>query len=139
MYHSLKSYKPVDADIAALLLRFVFGGLFVYHGFTKIMSYNQILPYFQDIIGIGVQPSFILLILAEFGCGLLVLFGLFTRLAVWPIFISMAVAFFIAHAGDTFDKKELSFVFLLLSMVVFFLGSGKYSLDRYYLRKMNLL
>ncbi len=131
MNNPLKSYKPVNLDVAALFLRIVFGGLFVYHGFTKMMAYDQILPYFQDMIGIGVQPSFILLIFAEFGCGLLVLVGFFTRLAVWPIFIAMAVAFFIAHANDTFDKKELSIVFLLLSLVIFFLGSGKYSLDRY--------
>jgi putative oxidoreductase len=43
----------------------------------------------------------------------------------------MAVAFFIAHAKDAFDVKALAFIFLLLSIVVFVLGSGRFSIDRW--------
>jgi putative oxidoreductase len=55
--------------------------------------------------------------------------GLFTRLAVIPIFIAMTVAFFVAHKNDAFFQKELPFVYWLLCMVVFILGSGRYSAD----------
>ena len=88
------------------------------------------LPMFQDLIGIGSKLSFNLVIFAEFFCGFLVLIGFFTRLAVIPIFINMTVAFFIAHAKDLFDVKALPFVFLLLTTVIFVLGSGKFSIDR---------
>lgn len=119
----------MDISVATLLLRLIFGGLFVYYGLTKILSFNEILPFFQDVIGIGSKTSFILVIFAEFFCGMLVTIGLLTRLAVIPIFITMFVAFFIAHAHDTFQVKNLAFVYLLLSLVVFLLGSGKYSVD----------
>jgi putative oxidoreductase len=76
-----------------------------------------------------------LLIFAEFFCGLLVTIGFFTRITVIPIFIAMAVAFFIAHAKDNFRVKELAFLFLLLSIVVFVLGSGRLSIDRLILKK----
>jgi len=128
--NKLLSYQSLNTDVAALVLRLIFGGLFVRYGYNKVIAYDQILPMFQDLIGIGSKLSFNLLIFAEFFCGFLILIGFFTRLAVIPIFIAMAVAFFIAHAKDPFDGKALAFVFLLLSIVVFALGSGKYSIDK---------
>ena len=91
---------------------------------------NEILPQFPDLIGIGSKFSFILVIFAELVCGFLVTIGYLTRLAIIPIFITMIVAYFLAHADDEFKTKTLPFVFLLLSVVIFILGSGKYSIDK---------
>jgi len=135
--NKILSYQPFNTDIAALLLRLIFGGLFVRYGYMKISAYDQILPMFGDIIGIGAKLSFNLVIFAELFCGFFVLTGFLTRLTVIPIFITMLVAFFIAHAKDPFDVKSLPFVFLLLSLVVFVLGSGRYSIDRLILMKKN--
>ena len=103
----------------------------------KLASYDEILPMFTDLIGIGSKLSFILVIFAELVCGFFVAIGFFTRLAVIPIFITMVVAFFIAHAKDPFDVKSLAFVFLLLSIVVFVLGSGRFSVDRLIFKKSS--
>ncbi len=135
MKFKLLNQQSLNTDLAALLLRLIIGGLFVYYGYTKFASYDQILPMFQDVIGIGARLSFNLVIFAELGCGFLVLIGFFTRLSVVPIFITMAVAYFIAHAKDPFDVKTLPFVYLLLTIVVFILGSGKYSFDGLVFRK----
>lgn len=124
------SYRSLNTDVAALLLRLIVGGLFIRYGYNKVMAYDQILPMFGDIIGIGAKLSFNLVIFAELFCGFLVLMGIFTRLSIIPIFITMAVAFFIAHAKDAFDMKALALVFLLLSIVIFIMGSGKYSVDK---------
>lgn len=129
------NYCSLNTDVATLVLRLVFGGLFIRYGYMKLVSFDEMLSMFQDIIGIGIKPSLILVIFAEFFCGILVTIGLFTRFAVIPIFITMFVAYFIAHANDTFDVKALAFVFLLLSIVVFILGGGKYSVDRLLSRK----
>jgi putative oxidoreductase len=126
----LLNWRTFSPDLTALLLRLIFGGLFIYHGYSKIASFDEILPHFKDPIGIGSKLSFILVIFAEFFCGLLVLLGFLTRLTVIPIFITMLVAYFIAHADDPFQRKELPLVFLLLSIVIFITGSGKYSLDK---------
>ncbi len=75
------------------------------------------------IIGIGSKLSFNLVIFAEFFCGLLVLIGFFTRLAVIPIFIDMAVAFFIAHAKDPFDVKAI--LSMMVSLDGFIEGTNK--------------
>lgn len=131
----LLSISSLNTDIATLMLRLIFGGLFIYHGFSKILAYNDILPKFGDIIGIGSTLSFNLVIFAEFGCGIFVTIGLLTRLTVLPISFTMIVAFFIAHANDPFARKELALIFLLLSVVIFILGSGKYSIDKLLFKK----
>jgi len=129
MANKILSQRPLNTDVAALLLRLIFGGLFVYHGYQKVIHYNEYLNYFTDIIGIGKKLSYNLLIFAELVCGFFVTIGFLTRITVIPIFIAMSVAVLIAHAKDTFQIKELPFLFLLLSIVVFVLGSGKYSVD----------
>ncbi|WP_417352212.1 DoxX family protein [Flavobacterium alkalisoli] len=121
--------QSLNTDLATLLLRLIFGGMFVYYGFMKAAHYETIAPMFQDIIGIGAKLSFNLVIFAELVCGFLVLIGLLTRFAIIPVFITMIVAYFIAHANDSFDVKAIAFVYMLLCLVIFILGSGKYSAD----------
>ena len=130
MKNNSLSHHTLNADLTSLLLRLILGGSMVYHGYTKLAGYNQILPVFPDLVGVGSTLSFNLAIFAEFFCGLFLIFGLLTRLSVIPVFIAMAVAFFIAHGADPYKVKELAFVFLLLSVVVFVSGSGRYSVDK---------
>jgi putative oxidoreductase len=130
MKNTLLRSHSLNTDLAILILRSLFGILFTYYGYTKIQQYDAIAPNFPDLIGIGGKLSFILVIIAEFGGGILIALGLFTRLATIPIFITMIVAYFIAHANDPFTAKQIAFVYLILCPVIFLLGSGKYSLDR---------
>ena len=39
--NKLLSYQSLNTDIAALLLRIIFGGLFVRYGYNKIIGYDQ--------------------------------------------------------------------------------------------------
>ena len=135
MKNKILSYQSLNTDLASLILRIIFGGLFIYHGYTKLLSFNDILTKFPDLIGIGSKTSFVLVIFAELICGFLVTLGFLTRLTVIPIFITMMVAFFIAHGEDHFNMKELPFVYLLLSIVIFVLGGGKYSMDKLIFKK----
>jgi len=121
--------SSLDTDAAALLLRLFFGGMFIYYGYGKLANYNEILPMFGDIIGIGSKLSFNLVIFGEFFCGIFIALGLFTRFAIIPSFITMVVAFFVAHGADAFADKIPAFTYLVLSLPVFILGSGKYSVD----------
>lgn len=130
MSNRLLSTQPWAPHFAALLLRLILGGLFIYHGYLKIENYSTFQPMMQDVIGIGSKLSYNLVIFAEFGCGILLVLGFLTRLAVIPILITMIVAFFIAHKNDAFMMKTLPFAYMLLCLPVFILGSGKYSVDR---------
>jgi putative oxidoreductase len=129
MINRILGFRSLNTDLASLLLRMIIGGLFMYYGYMKVESYDQFLPMFTDIIGIGAKLSFNLVIFAELGCGFLVLIGFMTRLTIIPIFITMAVAYFIAHKNDPFLIKQIAFLYLMLCPVVFILGPGRYSVD----------
>ena len=131
------STRPIDTDAAALFLRLILGGLFIYHGFQKIDNYDKIIVMFKDHLGLGPELSVNLVIFDEFFCGTLVLLGLFTRLTVIPILFTMVIAFFVAHQDDPFMRKELPLTFMLLCIPVFFLGSGIYSLDHIIFKKYS--
>ncbi len=127
--------QSLNTDFATLLIRFIIGGMFIYHGYLKIENYNTYMPMMQDIIGIGPKLSYNLVIFAEFGCGILVVLGFLTRLAILPILFTMIIAYFMAHEKDAFMMKMLPFIYMLLCVPIFILGSGKYSMDRLIFKK----
>lgn len=139
MINKILSSQSLNTDLAALFIRLIVGGMFVRYGYTKLINYDQILPMFGDIIGIGSKLSFNLVIFAELFCGFFVLIGFITRLSIIPISITMIVAYFIAHAKDPFDVKQVAFLFLVLPVVIFVLGSGRYSVDQLIFKNKNPL
>ncbi|NNF56998.1 MAG: DoxX family protein [Rhodothermaceae bacterium] len=68
--------------------------------------------------------------LTEFVGGLCLAFGLGTRPAAVLIAFTMAVAAFGQHGGDPFSGMEKSLLFLVIAVVLFLTGSGRYGLDR---------
>lgn len=134
---TLLKTSSLDTDLATLILRLVFGGMFIYHGWPKLAGYEQMLTMFGDPIGIGTELSVILVIFAEVFCGLFILLGFMTRFAVIPVFITMLVAYFVAHGKDEFMVKMLPFVYLFLCAVIFILGSGRYSVDAVLFSRRN--
>lgn len=127
---SSKIDEFVSPDAALIMLRIGAGALMLTHGFPKLMRILDGNFSFGDPIGIGPVASLILVTFAEFLCSLFVMAGLFTRASLIPLIIAMAVAAFIAHAGDPFGDKELSLFFLISFISLFLTGPGKYSLDR---------
>ncbi len=130
MQHSINR-QYLNSSLGILLLRLIFGGLFTWHGLDALMHYNQYLAMSTSTIGLPVKFEFALVVFSQFICGLLIVVGFLTRLAVIPIFICMALAFLIAHKGMPFYQKELPFVYALLCIVIAVLGSGIYSADHF--------
>lgn len=84
---------------------------------------------FGDPIGIGAPASLILTVFAEVVCSLLIAIGLWTRLALIPLIITMAVAVFIIHINDSLGTMEPALMYLLSYCALFLLGSGNFSID----------
>ena len=47
-----------------------------------------------------------------------------------PMIFTMGVAFFVIHGNDPFSLKELAFVYLVIFILMYIAGPGKFSLDR---------
>ena len=120
----------MNASGGILLLRLLAGGtMLIQHGWPKLMNYSQVVGQFPDPLGFGSNLSLSLAIFAEFVCAGLVVLGLFSRLALLPLIVTMAVAFFVIHGADPWQKKELAFLYLGMYASLFLSGSGDYSLQ----------
>ncbi|RZT96860.1 putative oxidoreductase [Ancylomarina subtilis] len=122
-------------DFLSLILRVSIAAFMLTHGLGKLnllFSGNEI--QFADPFGLGATFSLALTVFAEVLCSILIGLGLLTRLASIPLIITMLVAVFMIHADDPFAKKEFALLYLLIYLVVFVVGSRKFSLD-YLLQK----
>lgn len=102
------------------------------HGYGKFMyllSGEEI--RFADPIGLGMTLSFALAALAEFFGSILIILGLFTRIGSFSMLFTMFVAAVIVHASDSFGDKELPLLYLVSYILIFLLGPGKYSLQKF--------
>jgi putative oxidoreductase len=119
-------------DLGLLLLRVLTGGIMIYgHGFPKLLKlYNGAEIKFSDLLGIGAGLNFGLAVFAEFICSSLLILGLFTRLSLIPLTITMFVAGFIHHAPDPCAVKEKVFLYLIIFVAMIFTGGGKYALNK---------
>jgi len=73
---------------------------------------------FADPLGIGVLPSLASAVFAEVICSILIIIGFGTRLATIPLIITMAVAVFMVHAADPFQRMELGLMYLFAFMTI---------------------
>lgn len=122
-------------DWAALLLRIVFCGLMVYnHGTMKLTLFSEDPDSFPDAVGLGAATSYYFVVFAEAICSVLVLLGLFTRLALVPLLVTMAVAAFSVNWHNPLTDKELPILYFSVYAAIFLAGPGRFSLDALFFR-----
>jgi putative oxidoreductase len=124
-YHS---YSPIAFNIATLILRIVFGLLILPHGWDKLSHFATKKYKFMDFMGIGSALSLGLATFAEFFCAILLMLGLFTRLATIPLLVTIFVILNLHH-WQFYGEYELVPAFLAAFLTILLVGPGKYSLD----------
>lgn len=131
MLRFLFPYKvyPRSVDAMLLILRLLFGGLMMWHGVSKIDNFAVLVENFPNPIGLGSRMSLYLAIFAEVICSAAVIVGAFYRLALIPLVFTMCVAMIVVHNGQSFAAKELAMIFLVIYVLLFIMGAGRYSLD----------
>lgn len=119
----LNSWSPRILSV----LRIISGFLMLWHGSQKLFNY----PPKEGFT----SPSGLILVagIIEFGGGLLILIGLFTRPVAFLLSGTMAVAYFMAHASGGFlpivNKGELAVIYCFVYFYFFFAGGGPWSVD----------
>lgn len=118
-------------DAGLLLLRLWLGGSMLWlHGWDKLAALFSGKLSFLDPLGIGEIPSFLFTVLAEAGCSVLLVLGLWTRWAALILAFTMGVAFFIVNSANLKGSGELAWLYLGGCLVLFAAGAGKFSVDK---------
>jgi putative oxidoreductase len=123
-----RQFRGKGVSLLLLALRAFFGVMILCHGLDKLYNFEALSFTFPDIFGFGSYTSLMLVIFTEFCCSLFLIFGLLVRLSLIPMILVMAVAFFDVHDA-AFPAGEPAFIYLILLIILFISGPGKYSID----------
>lgn len=137
---SLLSSSSINIDLGILVLRITVGLTMLFYGFEKLSHYNEMLvqDFWQNTVSfLGMKGAIPLglTIFAEFFCSIFLIFGLFTRAALFFLLFCMGyIAFYLdsfelISAGDNGLQMNSAFNYFLIYLALVFTGSGKYSLD----------
>lgn len=111
-----------------LAVRLFFGVLFFVHGLDKLMNFSVLSETYPSFFGLGSYMTLMLAVFSEFCCSLFLIAGLLERIMVLPMIVAMGVAFFDVHDA-MMPEGELSLIYLVMFIILFFTGPGRYSLD----------
>lgn len=122
-----------NIDLAALLLRLTLGGLLLFHGWHKI---HTGIGFILTMLSEHGVPSFIGygIYLGEVVAPVLIILGICCRISSIAVIGTMIVAWLLVDIGNTFHLNDVGawaiedlMFYVMMSVVLFFLGSGKYS------------
>ena len=125
-----------DNDFGKLLLRVTIACLLLFHGYAKI-KYG--LGFIEGILSNKGIPQAVayLVFIGEILAPLLLILGYKTRFAALMVIATMFTAIYLVHPNDLTTltkvgalKLETIYFFILTSLVLLFMGPGKYSIDR---------
>ena len=125
-------------DAALLILRLVLGVMILLHGIAKLPPPPEGLT---DMLAKANLPSVLAygVYLGEIVAPILLIIGVWTRLAAVVIAINMVVAVLLVHAGDLVDLNkqggyalELQAMFLFTAVALALTGAGRFSVGGRY-------
>ncbi|AZA85766.1 DoxX family protein [Chryseobacterium shandongense] len=129
-YLNTTNSNTVFKDIILLLVRVFIGFAMLSHGFPKLqMLLEGGKIEFFDFLGLGPTISLTLTVFAEFVCSILLILGLFTRVALGFLIFTMIIAGFVVHGADPFEKREMSLIYLSVYLLLITFGPGNISVD----------
>ena len=134
----IKKILAKHSDAGILIIRVGIGMGFIFvHGLAKITSGPALwvkIGGAMGKLGISFAPTFwgFMASVSEFGGGILILLGLFTRTSsAFMAFTMLVAAIFHMSNLDPWNKVIYPVEMLSVFIALIFLGGGKYSLDNF--------
>lgn len=124
------------SDQGIILLRVWLGIIMIKYSFPVVQN-NTFMDFGNWLGSMEIPFPHIMAYLSkggEFLAGILLTAGLFTRVGTVIIFINMLVAILVVNGSAIFSKGELPFGYLLIALVIFLQGPGKWSVDHWLLK-----
>ncbi|MFD2602670.1 DoxX family protein [Flavobacterium suzhouense] len=126
-------------NFAILLFRIgIAAQLIVVHGLKKIGIGVTSVEVIPNPFGFPDTMNNFIAIMANVYLPFFIIIGLFTRAAALPAMMVTATGYFIVHANDVNTIKDIPYMYTISLLTIIFLGSGKYSLDYYISKSLNV-
>ena len=131
--HAGLNRRFYNVDLAALLLRLTLGGLLLFHGWHKI---HAGIGFILGMLSEHGVPAFIGygIYIGEVVAPILIILGICSRLSALSVIGTMLVAWLLVDMDNTFRLNDVGawaledlMFYIMMSVVLLFLGSGKYS------------
>ncbi|AZF05001.1 DoxX family protein [Pseudomonas sp. R5-89-07] len=118
-------------DIGLLFLR-VSGALFLLwvHGLPKLLHYSEQLKLIEDPFHLGASVTLLLAIFAEVLCPLLIIAGVWVRLACLPILAVLVIALLVVHPEWTLFEGQFGWLLMIIFSSILIAGPGSLRLGR---------
>lgn len=143
----IKKMMSTEAGFGLTVLRVILGITFMMHGAQKLFGAfggGGLDGTAKFMTSLGLEPGFLMALLAglgEFGGGLLLVIGLFTRFGAFLTAIVSLVAMLSVHISKGFFMAtggyEFTLVLLAASLAVLIEGAGKCSVDKMISKKSD--
>jgi len=123
-------YTNTAFDLAIFLLRVAVALMMcLNHGIPKLVHFSEWKVGFFDPFHIGHRWSLVLSIIAEVFASLLLILGLFTRIAAFVLVFEMCVIVFVFQYGQPVSRFEDAILFLAGFLTILLVGPGRVSAD----------
>ena len=99
------------------------------HGLPKLLDYSQQLTLIEDPFHLGANVTLCLAIGAEVICPLLIIAGVWVRLACLPILAVLLVALLVVHPEWSLFEGQFGWLLLILFSSILIAGPGRLALD----------
>ncbi|HSC84598.1 MAG TPA: DoxX family membrane protein [Pseudomonas sp.] len=100
------------------------------HGLPKLLHWQTELQHIEDPFGLGAQLTLGLAVFAEVLCPLLLLLGVFARLACLPVLAVLLVALVFVHPEWSLEQGQFAWLLLILYTGLAVAGPGPLVVSR---------
>jgi putative oxidoreductase len=125
------SSQPFLQSYGIAIVRMIVGGFLIYHG-SEVFDKQKMMEYGSwDLFKNTFSPSLLVYTGkgSELVAGFLLFLGFLTRVAALIIIITfLYISFFVGHGKIWYDDQH-PFLFVLLGLIFFVTGPGKWSID----------
>jgi putative oxidoreductase len=115
---TINRFNLVTNNISEIIARITIGSVFIESGIGKLHSLPKVIAYFESLHIPLASIQAPLVSALELVCGILVLTGLFSRIAAIPLIGIMIVALFTAKVSDINNFSDLTGTIEFLYLVI---------------------
>ena len=137
MSQKIFSASPFYPDFGLAIVRILTGMFMIYHGW-EVFDAAKMGEYEKWMTDLKFPSPALLAYIGksiELVSGIFLALGLFTRLVLVPLALTMLFISFGLGKGRIFMEEQHPFLFVLLCFLFFFTGPGRWSLDNYLFRR----